>query len=206
MTRLSRGGKQLSCLTKKYHSGGGFQPVSNDKVIYGLIGMNATVSFAWYQSQSDYRLRDFMNKHFLLSYYGVWNDLRVHTLVSSVFSHQSIGHLAGNMLTLYFFGSGALAMLGVRQFLGLYFGSGVFSSLCTVSWPDLIPPSWPASWQRSRYAPALGASGAGVCVCIQCVEPALSLCIYVCILACMYVYLSICVYSSVETDTQIYGR
>jgi membrane associated rhomboid family serine protease len=161
-TALSRGGKQLSGMakSKQFHSGGGF-PISDGKVIFGLMGMNATVFAGWYQAQYDYRLRNFMNKNFLLSYYGVWHDLRMHTLVTSVFSHQSLGHLAGNMLTLYFFGSSAIAMLGARQFLGLYFGGGVFSSLCTAAWPDLIPASWPASWQRSRYAPALGASGAG---------------------------------------------
>ena len=154
-------GKQFSRLTRQYQSVA-FQPVNNDKVIYGLIGINATVFAGWYQAQSDYHLRNLMNQNFLLSYYGVWRNWRVHTLLTSVFSHQSIGHLAGNMLTLYFFGTSAIAMLGARQFLSLYLGGGLFSSLCTVTWPDLIPHSWPASWQRSRYAPALGASGAGI--------------------------------------------
>lgn len=167
-THLSRGGKQLTRLIEKqYHSARSFQPVSQDKVIYGLIGINATVFIGWYQAQFDYRLQRFMNKNFLLSYSNFWNHLSVHTLVTSIFSHQSLGHLAGNMLTLYFFGTSALAVLGTRQFMSLYFGSGVFSSLCTVTWPDLIPSSWPASWQRSRYAPALGASGAGKLVCLD---------------------------------------
>jgi membrane associated rhomboid family serine protease len=166
---VSRGGQCLSRVSRvraptparSYGSSVSF-PVSDGNVIFGLIGLNAAVFGAWHLAESDYRKMSMMNKHFLLSYDNFWRQGRVHTLITSVFSHQSIGHIAGNMLTLYFFGSSAVAMLGARQFLTLYMGGGLFSSLCTVTWPDLIPRSWPASWQRSRYAPALGASGAGM--------------------------------------------
>lgn len=158
---FSRGSKSLSSVSRQYNSRSGFHFVSNDKVIYGIVGINTAVFCGWHLAQQDRRLSQFMRNNFLLSYYGVWKNLKFHTLVTSMFSHQDFWHLAGNMVTLYFFGSGAIAVLGARQFLSLYMGAGVFSSLCTASWPDLIPKSWPAAWQRSRYTPALGASGAG---------------------------------------------
>lgn len=160
-TSLSRGRQHYSRLIRaRKLSSRHALPVSDGNVIYGLIGVNACVFGAWHMAETDYRQLRMMDKHFLLSYNNFWREGRLHTLITSVFSHQSFGHFAGNMLTLYFFGSSAIAILGARHFLTLYFGGGLFSSLCTVTWPDLIPSSWPASWQRSRYAPALGASGA----------------------------------------------
>ena len=160
---LSRGRKEISRLTarRSQSSHQNFYEPGDGRVIYGLIGVNAVVFYGWHESQYNYGLQDFMNKNFLLSHNGVWVHSRFHTLVTAVFSHQSLMHFAGNMLTLYFFGPSTLVWLGSRQFLHLYFGSGIFSSLCAVTWPDLIPNSWPASWQMSRYAPSLGASGAG---------------------------------------------
>ena len=144
--------------------GGGSQflsRLSSNQVLFAIIGANSLVYLAWNQSNSNYRLRAFMNNNFLLSSGGVWRDGRIHTLLTSMFSHQSLTHIGANMLTLYFFGSSAAAMLGARQFLSLYLGGGLFSSLCSVVWPKIVPDWCPASLKPSRYASVLGASGAG---------------------------------------------
>lgn len=164
---FSRGREHLARLTKasKFHSDA--RNVSNKQVIYGIIGLNVGVFGAWTLADINPYLKKIMNNNFLLSYNGFWHNGRVHTLITAVFSHKSLIHLAENMFTLYFFGSSAIAVLGARQFLGLYFGGGIFSSLCAVTWPDLVPSFWPARWKSSRYASALGASGAGGCLSIK---------------------------------------
>ena len=86
--------------------------------------------------------------------------MRVHTLVTSMFSQQDIWHLASNMVTFYFFAPTVASLLGRRAFLGLYFGGGISSSLTHILWPYCIPSSWPARYKSSVYAPAMGASGA----------------------------------------------
>jgi len=80
--------------------------------------------------------------HFLLHNGFVWQ------LVSHMFLHGGIMHLLLNMFILWMFGSNLEARLGRRQFLQLYFLSGVGAGLCHAI----------ASW-GSRI-PMLGASGA----------------------------------------------
>ncbi len=62
-----------------------------------------------------------------------------------MFLHGGFMHLLFNMIALFFFGPRLEAMLGSRQFLGLYVVSGVMGAVLS-----LIPP----------YAPIVGASGA----------------------------------------------
>jgi len=53
-------------------------------------------------------------------------------LFSSGFLHADMGHLAFNMLTLYFFAPVVLGYLGSFSFLIIYFGSLLFGSLLTI--------------------------------------------------------------------------
>lgn len=69
------------------------------------------------------------------------------TLVTSLFVHAGLGHIIANMLTLYFFGSYLLQLLGERKFLVIYFGGGILGSLLYL----LIAPP---------YIIGVGASGA----------------------------------------------
>jgi membrane associated rhomboid family serine protease len=83
---------------------------------------------------------------------------RVHTIITSVFSHYDWLHLGANAATLLLFGPEALALLGARRFLSLYLSGGVVSSCCQVAWPLAAPRA-----VRAQYSPnqlGLGASGA----------------------------------------------
>ncbi|MBE0392900.1 rhomboid family intramembrane serine protease [Flavobacterium sp. PL002] len=53
-------------------------------------------------------------------------------LFSSGFLHADIGHLAFNMLTLYFFAPVVIAYLGSLSFVIIYLGSLLFGSLLTI--------------------------------------------------------------------------
>lgn len=134
--------------------------VNGDHVVYGIIASNAIVFAGWQMSMSDYSLRRFMMHNFLLSNHRIINEKRYHTLITSTFSHMDLFHFGANMLGLYFIGTTAVAHLGVKQFLSLYFGGGLTSSLCHVFWSDVIPRSWPARYRISRHFDGLGASGA----------------------------------------------
>ncbi len=69
------------------------------------------------------------------------------TLISSMFTHASFWHLFANMLTLYFFGSFLLGMVGEGRFLLVYFGGGILGGLLYV----LLAP---------MFVIGIGASGA----------------------------------------------
>jgi membrane associated rhomboid family serine protease len=96
--------------------------------LYSIIGVNSLVFYGWHQARDDWKLRKFMRTNFTLSKSGVMKEYRLHTLLTATMSHQSLSHFLGNMVTLYFFGSTAVAVLGVPQFALLYFGGGVMSS------------------------------------------------------------------------------
>ena len=84
-----------------------------DQVLYLIIGVNVAVYVLW---QNDH-LRRFMLQNMTISTDGVVRDGRLHTLLTSFFSHYSLGHLAANMITLWFFGGEMVALLGARRFL-----------------------------------------------------------------------------------------
>ena len=68
------------------------------------------------------------------------------TLVTYMFLHGGVSHLLFNMLGLFFFGPRLELELGERQFLWLYFISGIMGGLL--------------SFVFSPYTPIIGASGA----------------------------------------------
>jgi len=51
------------------------------------------------------------------------------TIVTSMFVHSGFGHIFANMLTLYFFGSYLLRLVGERNFLIVYFGGGILGGI-----------------------------------------------------------------------------
>lgn len=69
------------------------------------------------------------------------------TLVTSMFIHNGLFHLAANMMALYFFGGYLSRLIGNRQFLIIYFGGGILGSVLFL----LLGPS---------LSIAVGASGA----------------------------------------------
>jgi len=74
-------------------------------------------------------------------------SLRPWTLVTNLFIHGGIGHISANMLTLYFFGSYLSRLIGVRNFLIVYFGGGILGNIFYI----LL---------ASPFSIAVGASGA----------------------------------------------
>jgi membrane associated rhomboid family serine protease len=68
------------------------------------------------------------------------------TIITYMFLHGGLWHLAGNMLVLYFFGPRVEQRIGSERFFGLYMVSGTFGALLSF----LLAP----------HAPIVGASGA----------------------------------------------
>jgi membrane associated rhomboid family serine protease len=73
-------------------------------------------------------------------------------IITSMFTHQDFFHLLFNMLTLYFFGSYLLKMIGTKKFLIIYLAGGLVGGLFFVLLSTLISPG--------SIAAAIGASGA----------------------------------------------
>jgi membrane associated rhomboid family serine protease len=114
-----------------------------DSVSIGLIIVTVFTSVlawtAWPRLMDDGMLRP----------YFVFRENRWHQMLTSAFLHADVGHLALNMLTLFFFGPHLEQTIGRVHFLVLYLSAAVFANV-----PTLFR-------QRNKinYA-SLGASGA----------------------------------------------
>ena len=89
-------------------------------------------------------------KRDLLFDLGLWPILfleRPWTIVTSMFVHASMWHIFANMLTLYFFGSNLIQLIGERNFWIVYFIGGIVGNILYI----LLGPS---------VSVAVGASGA----------------------------------------------
>lgn len=92
----------------------------------------------------------YINREFIIGNLGLWPILSLKqpwTIVTSMFLHVGFGHLFGNMLTLFFFGSYLSRLVGDSKFLIVYFGGGILGSILFIL---LAPP----------FSVAVGASGA----------------------------------------------
>jgi uncharacterized protein len=78
------------------------------------------------------------------------------TPLTYMFLHASIWHLLFNMLTLYFFGTFAVALVGETAFLTTYFVGGILGGLTYLLF-SFIPIPY---FQETQYAAVVGASGA----------------------------------------------
>jgi membrane associated rhomboid family serine protease len=92
-------------------------------VVNALLAANIAVFVLWIVAPLDV-----MAGHFLISWLHL-ADGRVWTLVTSVFSHNMLFHLAINMIVLTSFGPPLEALLGRRRFLLFYLLAGVVGSL-----------------------------------------------------------------------------
>ncbi|KAG7393427.1 hypothetical protein PHYPSEUDO_009631 [Phytophthora pseudosyringae] len=135
--------------------------VSGDVMVLGLVAVNVAVTTGWMRAQAPpprhpvEKLRSFrpamrtMLTHFTTSTQHL-QEGRYYTLLTAMFSQATLGHLAANMIGLYFFGRQICDVLGHRKFLGLYLASGVLSSAVAVYEQHC----------SGRLAYNLGASGA----------------------------------------------
>jgi membrane associated rhomboid family serine protease len=71
----------------------------------------------------------------LLVLVPAWIPYRPWTVVTYMFLHAGLWHLAFNMLGLYFFGPRLEARLGSERFLALYFISGISGALLSLATP-----------------------------------------------------------------------
>ncbi|KAK2053316.1 hypothetical protein LY76DRAFT_285575 [Colletotrichum caudatum] len=86
-----------------------------------LVGLNALVSLAWRVPP----LWRFLNRYFVL----VHGMPRAVTMLTANFSHSSLGHLATNMVGLWFVGTALHDEVGRANFLAVYLASGAVGLL-----------------------------------------------------------------------------
>lgn len=140
-----------------------------NKVLWTVIGTNVGVYFLWqfainsYKQFGDESWLDFMVKNFMSSPAHLEHG-RIHTLLTSAFSHKTLDHLGLNMLVLYSIGQGVIEAVGASRFLLLYAGAGITSSLVAVGYRKYVKPRlekgyYGKSIDNSRFIGSLGASG-----------------------------------------------
>lgn len=132
-------------------------------VVWSILAINVGVFGLWQVST----LEHFMLQNFTVSAYGVIIQKKLHTLVSSAFSHHGIGHLLFNCIafasisqlllypTIYYYG---LPALSDNQFLSIYLSASVASTL--FSWLITALTTNRISRGLALSQRGLGASGA----------------------------------------------
>lgn len=81
----------------------------NKKALAGLIATNTAVFALWRVSFGRPALERLMWRHFACSYTAIAHGKRLHTLLTSAFSHITVPHFAINMFMLWEFGRHILA-------------------------------------------------------------------------------------------------
>ncbi|KAM1322929.1 hypothetical protein PS2_015414 [Malus domestica] len=134
-----------------------FGRLSTNEVVLGLIVANVAVFLLWRIAD-----RSFMMNNFTISLHNFASG-RLHTLITSAFSHIDAGHIFSNMIGLYFFGMNIGRVFGPEFLLKLYLAGAVGGSVFF-----LVHKAFLASSSQGRKPwnteaakiPGLGASGA----------------------------------------------
>ncbi|PWA93702.1 rhomboid-related intramembrane serine protease family protein [Artemisia annua] len=131
--------------------------LTTDGVVIGLIVTNVAVFLLWRVAD-----RRFMVQNFMIQLDN-FKSGRFHTMITSAFSHNDVGHIVSNMIGLYFFGKSIGHQFGPEFLLMLYLaGAFVGSAFYLVHRAFLVP----SSKDRRLFepdpskVPGLGASGA----------------------------------------------
>ncbi|XP_021761454.1 RHOMBOID-like protein 12, mitochondrial isoform X2 [Chenopodium quinoa] len=104
--------------------------------------------------------RDFMFRNFTISVDNIKSG-RIHTLLTSAFSHINMEHIGSNMLGLYFFGSSIGSVFGPEYLLKLYVAGAVVGSIFYLVHHAYLANSYEGTFRRDpSRTPGLGASGA----------------------------------------------
>jgi membrane associated rhomboid family serine protease len=93
-------------------------------LLIALIIVNVLISYKGFNDLSFFRKYEF--------HMGSVRSGEQIRMLSSAFLHADIGHLAFNMITLYFFAPVVIGFLGSFSFVIIYFGSLIFGSLLTI--------------------------------------------------------------------------
>ncbi|KAL1197316.1 RHOMBOID-like protein 12 [Cardamine amara subsp. amara] len=134
------------------------QGLSANDVVLGLVIANTAVFLMW-------RVFDnrFMMNNFMISLDNFTSG-RLHTLITSAFSHIDVGHIISNMIGLYFFGTSIARNFGPQFLLKLYLagalGGSVFYLIHHAYMAATTPKGQGAFVRDPSRTPGLGASGA----------------------------------------------
>ncbi|MFD1193373.1 rhomboid family intramembrane serine protease [Seohaeicola saemankumensis] len=101
-------------------------------VTYALIVVNIVVFASYWGMFSDPRAINALFAAFALTPATVTGGSEWHTMLTSMFMHGGLMHLAGNMLFLYIFGDNLEEELGHLRYLGFYLVSGLLAALAHV--------------------------------------------------------------------------
>lgn len=135
-----------------------------------LIFLNIAIWVIWQfakgNSDESSELMKFMYANFMVSADGVIHHYRLHTLITSAFSHQDLMHIFWNLLFFWFLADDVERVYGKLNFYWLYIFGGVTASLAHIG-----PAALHANGMGS--IPMLGASGAimGVAVVAAIFDP-----------------------------------
>ena len=105
---------------------------TNRTILYSIIGLNTAVFLGFRASVVRPGLASFLSRHFLGSMKNL-QEGRYHTLLTSTFSHYSFTHYTLNTLGTYIVLSEACKIFTPSQFIGLYCGAGIASSLAEIA-------------------------------------------------------------------------
>ncbi|OJJ49552.1 hypothetical protein ASPZODRAFT_128040 [Penicilliopsis zonata CBS 506.65] len=121
----------LGCLFAEYYQ----PPMKNDRLwpnvppaaatILTIAGLNASIFLLW-KFPPAWRM---LNKYFI----SLPLVPRPFSILGSVFSHQTVKHLAMNMAILWFMGTKVHDEIGRGNFLALYMASGAFGSMASLA-------------------------------------------------------------------------
>ena len=111
--------------------------------IGSIIALNAFICLAWHHPPA-WRV---LNKYFL----SVPGYPRALAVLGNAFSHQSLKHLAINMVFIYIMGTQLHDQIGRGNFLALYFGTAVTASFASLAFHVVT---------KRFHVSSLGASGA----------------------------------------------
>ncbi|KAK4427691.1 RHOMBOID-like protein 12, mitochondrial [Sesamum alatum] len=133
-----------------------FRRLTTDGVVIGLIVTNVAVFMLWRIASPQ-----FMVKNFMISVDNFTSG-RLHTLITSAFSHRDSWHLMSNMLGLYFFGSSIGRTFGPEYLLKLYLSGAIVGSIFYLAYHAFIAPLVHGKQMGivPSKVPGLGASGA----------------------------------------------
>lgn len=131
--------------------------LTSDGVVIGLIVTNVAVFLLWRVAD-----RKFMMQNFMVQLDN-FKSGRFHTMITSAFSHNEVGHIVSNMIGLYFFGKSIGQSFGPEFLLKLYLAGAFVGSAFFLLHHAFLASS---SKDRRMFEPdhskthALGASGA----------------------------------------------
>jgi len=107
---------------------------------YVLIAANVAVyAVTSYLSGSAYQTSDaVLNQYGQINYLVLPPYYQVWRLFTAMFVHANIAHIAGNMLFLFIFGLRAEKMFDLKEYLAVYFLSGLGGGLLTLLLGDVL--------------------------------------------------------------------